>query len=141
MADLDYLKKLTEELAKEVDGNLYGGPLFGLMCDYFNTINSYISIVKSDGKILFLNNALIKRMKDLGYSDIKKYIGKTCVEIDSSKSFHLDAIKECAETAKVVVRRDIISKYSNETYDLVCLPLKYNGVLAIVEMWTKIVIT
>jgi len=138
MVDLNKLKELTYELAEEIQGNLHAGPLFGLLMSYFDTVNTYVSIIRNDKTVLYLNKAARERIEELGL-DPDDYIDEVCVGLrDQCGLVNNCPLEECIETKKIVVRHNIKSPITDIRYTVVCMPLVYNGVSAVVEMWTEV---
>ncbi len=138
MVDLSRLKQLEEELRLEVEGKLSNGPLLDILFTYFNTFDTYIVITDKKRNILFLNESIKDRISDLGH-DPEKFIRAPCIGILTGECPLKDncPVVKCMETKKVVVKKNTKSPMSDKIYDLVCMPLKYNGVSSVVEMWTE----
>jgi len=138
MADLTKLKMLTEELEREMHGDSTNGHIFSLLMEYFDGIESFVSIIDRDGTVLYLNKYLRDRLKELGHQDANEYINKKVIEIDPKRTIHQKTVMKCIDTKKITVQRDVKSKYSNKIYDLICMPLKYNGVSGVIEIWEEV---
>ena len=138
MADLTNLKKLTHELSEEIKGNIHAGPLFGLLTSYFDTIDTYVTIIRNDKTVLYLNKAVRERIEELGL-DPDDYIDGICIGSKGKCGLVNNCpLEECIETKKIVVRHDVKSPITDIRYTVVCMPLIYNGVSAVVEMWTEV---
>jgi len=138
MTDLTNLKLLTQELAEEIKGNFHAGPLFGLLSSYFDTIDTNIAMVRSDKVVLFLNKTTRKRLKELNI-DPDKFINSPCIPSVNNCGLSSNCpLEECVKKKKVITRIDVTSPCSDKHYTVVCLPLKYNGVSAVIEMWTEV---
>lgn len=137
MTDLTKLKMLTEELAKEMSGENSNGQIFELLKQYFDGLESFVSILDKDGNVLYLNKCLSKRLRELGHQDANCYINKPVIEIDPKKMIHQKTVMKCIKTKKVTIQKGLKSKYSEKIYDLVCMPLKYDGVSGVIEIWEE----
>ena len=138
MVDLSNLKKLTNELAEEIHGNIHAGPLFGLLTEYYDTIDTYVAVIKNDKTVLYLNKAARKRMEELGLNP-DDYINEVCAGLKEQCGLVNNCpLEECVKTKKIVVRHDAKSPVTDIRYTVVCMPLLYNGVSGVIEMWTEV---
>lgn len=138
MTDLTRLKELTEELAREVKNNICAGPLFKLLTQYFEEFETLVCIIRADKYVLYMNKATQDKIRSLGVNP-SIYINAPCIgNLENNCPLKGNCpIDECKEQKKVVVRSNVKSPISNNIYDLVCLPLRYNGVSAVIEMWVE----
>jgi len=138
MTDLTKLKQLEEELRQEIEGNLKEGPLFGMLVSYFDKFGTYIAILKSDRTLIYLNKSARDRIKLCG-TNPDDLINKPCMAIGGECELSENcSLKECVNTKKVVSKVNVKGFLSDKRYNLVCLPLIYNGVSAVIEMWTEV---
>ena len=137
MADLTYLKKLTKELNNEIRNNIESGPVFGMLKSYFDDFETLIVIIRvSDKKVLYMNKATCNKIISIGENP-KHFINSPCIGLSMKNCPLKDAcpIEECGKTKKVILRTNVKSPLSENRYHVVCLPLRYNGVSAVIEMW------
>ena len=138
--DIIYLKQLTEELKEEV-GNHKGGPTVAYMASLLDKLNTASIMFAKDGYVLHINKYLkdrIIRLTDVSKEELLNYdknycraglcpfVGETC------------PMRECAEKNKVVMKYNVKGTLTGTLYNLVCVPLRYNGSYAVVEFWIEV---
>ena len=139
MYDSTKLKILTDELRRELEGNLYGSPIFGMLQNYFNTIDTRIVIFDKNKKGLFINDYGLRKFEEMGF-DGKKLIGMICppnfCPLYGEECLH----DKCLKTKKIITKCNVNCPLpgSNAKHHVTCLPLKNNGVSAVIEIWTEV---
>ena len=138
MVDLTTLKQLTEEL-KKLENDVYNSPLFTMLTYYFNTINTRIIIFDNQKRGLFINKYGLDKFKEMGF-DGTQLIGKKCPPNFCPLYGDKCPNGQCIKTKKVVTRCDVDCPLPNskERHHVTCIPLKYNGVSGVVEIWTEV---
>ena len=89
--------------------------------------------------IKFINIYGLKKFKELNI-DGNQFLNKKCPEGLCSLYGQKCPFHQCKKTKKVVTRCDVDCPFpdSNERHHITCIPLKYNGVSAVIEIWTEV---
>ena len=136
MANLDGLKRLTKELAEEIHYE-EKGRVFKLMRLIFDNIESYVTIMNSDCGILYINPSAYSSFKENFNIDIHE--GTNCKEIINlfSQDYCKNCIAKMCMSQKKVLNEIFESKKTGKKYWRTCIPLAYNGVSGVIEIWEE----
>jgi len=134
---LKRLEVLTEELSNSIDNPTHPHQVFRCMCNFFDTLNVCVAIVREDKTVIFLNNRLIERLKKCTNIDTSDLIFKKCSGINNKCPLQNHCDNIWSDKSKINIFNDIKSPWSGEIFDVVILPLRVNGVCAIIEIWSS----
>jgi len=125
------LKQITNALASELHTHEYG-PAFAFITFIFNKIDNCVAILDEHQKMIFVNDASVKLAKECG-EDATSYIGKSCTEIKKCGGMVCEScpVKQVLTTRRVT-STPIKSSYDKQQRTLVCIPLLYDGVSAVI---------
>ena len=136
MADLNNLQRLTQELAEEIHYEEYGH-VFKLMSLIFDNVESYVVIIDTNCKLLYINPAAIKACKDLVNIDINT--GDNCIKMmQSNPELCKDCLAKSCINQKKVLNEVTISPNTNIKYWRTCIPLAYDGISGVIEILEKL---
>lgn len=124
--NIDYLKDITKDLAKEIDLNEHG-PIISLLEIIFDNIESLVFIINTDDIIIFINKSAIEYMSRVHGCDGACAIGKTwycsfCDEKPDEGFIHDRAMNE-----RRVLTEVFDSPFSDNKFEITAIPLVYNG--------------
>lgn len=132
---------LTDNFESEIDIGGGGGLIFTCLTSFFDKLsNVAISIVRDDKIVLYLNKFAKQQITKSGFNPYE-FIGEKC--IGERIGWECPAKDKCTKNKiwsagrRAVLFRDIKGPCSDESYTLLLLPLKFDGVRAIVELWFK----
>lgn len=130
------LRRLTQELAEEIRYEEYG-QAFKFMRLIFDNIESYITIMDSNCKILYINPSAIKSAKDLLNVDL--HVGSNCKDIiNIINPIHCkDCLARACINKRKVLNEIFGSIKTGKKYWRTCIPLAYNGISGVIEIWEK----
>jgi len=129
---------MMEQLALELKKTPEGGPLFHSFAKYFDTLDTCVAIVNTDKLVLFLNQSIRERFKEIN-QDSDKFIMAPCAGIQGNCGLIHDCpLEESIKYNKIVTRCNVKSPLSDYMYNVTCMPLKYNGVSSVIEMWVRV---
>jgi len=132
MVNLELLKQLTQELAEEIKLGKNGNT-FNSICSIFDNLESYVAIVNSDCKLIYLNPSAIRNYKIRTNMDIK--IGDNCLKLlQDNKEFCLDCLSQRCKNQRKVLSEIMTSPNTGIKYWRTCIPLIYNGTSGVIEI-------
>lgn len=120
---INYLKVITQELAREIDLNEHG-PIISLLEIIFDKINSLVFIINMDDVVVYANRSAIDYIKSTYGVDILNEKWYCCFGDEKPKDnlIHDEAIKK-----RKVINRELHSPLSNIDFNVTAIPLIYNG--------------
>ena len=135
MTNLDNLKRLTKELAEEVEYQEHG-IAFKFIKLILDSIKSPAFIITREYDTVYLNPTAIKMAKKYG---ISTELGVKCYNV----LFHKDEpCKECPVTRALKTRRventEWKSPLTGKKYMVTDIPLLFNGVAGVIEILNPI---
>jgi hypothetical protein len=133
MVDLDKLREITEELANEIHDE-ERGKIWDLVTLIFDNVDSPVCIFDNECNILYLNPRTIIGLGRVG-QDGNEWIGKNAKDTDGCNNLDCDTCK----IKKVLCSRKVetvtyCSPYSDEKFNMVCIPLIYNGTSGVITI-------
>lgn len=138
MSDIDNtinnLKRLTKELAEEIKNEEYGR-MFDFCKLIFSNLNTYVIIIGLDEKIKYMNPSLSKYLKSVD-SDLK--VGDIWYKNWDSKSIPKDHPSCEALKTRTVVHKKLEYPKLKSTYDVIAIPLIYNGISGTICLFNKV---
>jgi hypothetical protein len=139
MVDLTKLEKLTNELEEDIKGIYNSGLLYDFFRKYFDSIKNNIAIIRTiDKRVLFVNKYTKNQLKNL---DIQrdKWDDVPCIGHNGGCPIGLDncPVQEVADTNKIIINFHIKGPETGNLYTLICMPLNYNSIKAVIEMWVE----
>ena len=135
MANLTPLRRLTKELAEEVEYDEHG-KVWKLITFILDNVNSPAAIIDKDHILLFQNKSCKERFKKVGF-DGEKYIGKSIRDSEFCKPIAMDCSKcpvQLAMDTKEVHTIDYKSFVTGITYKMICIPLVFDGVSGVLAI-------
>jgi len=135
MVNLSPLKRLTKQLAEEVEYDEHG-KVWKFITLILNSVNSPAAIIGADHKLLFINKETIKRHKLMNF-DIEGEVGKTLRKSRFCKPLGMDCnkcpVKNAMDT-KEVHTIDYKSDITGINYKMICIPLIFDGVSGVLAI-------
>ena len=132
------LDNLFDKLAKEIKDDPKGGPIFSMYRTYLNTIDTCVAIVTRDKEVVFINQHIRERLIELGI-DPDAMMYSPCLGIQKGCGLINDCpVEKAIETNSIVTRCNVDSPISDKKYHVTCMPLKYNGTSAVIEIWVAV---
>ena len=135
------LEVLTKNLLTGIEHPFDSNGILKMLEDYFDTMDTCIAIVRDDYQCIFMNKYAIERME--GFTKYKKdaFVGKPCLGIQAScplkDKCNSDIVWEDTNTPQIRLYKNVTSAISDNIYDVIISPLKFNGTKAIIEMWVE----
>jgi hypothetical protein len=136
MANLDGLKQLTMELAEEIHYDEHGS-VFKLVCMIFDSITSYVTIMDTECKLIYINPSAVKACKDILHINVQP--GDNCRKIIGTidPSYCKKCMAKICMNQKKVFNEIFTSRKTTKKYWRTCIPLAYNGVSGTIEILEK----
>ena len=135
MANLTPLRRLTKELAEEIEYEEHG-KAWKFITLILNSVNSPAAIIDSDHKLLFINKETIKRHKNIGF-EIENEVGKSVRKTRFCKPLAMDCSKcpvQLAMDTREVHTIDYKSDITGINYKMLCIPLVFDGVSGVLAI-------
>jgi len=135
MTNLSPLRRLTRELAEEVEYDEHGRA-WKFMTLILNSVQSPAAIIGSDHKLLFVNQETIKRHTAHGF-EIESEVGKTVRKTRFCKPLAMDCSKcpvQKSIDTKEVHTIDYRSDITGILYKMICIPLVFDGVSGVLTI-------
>jgi len=133
------IEEITKNLLTGIEHPFDSNGVLKMLEDYFDTIDTCIAIVRDDYQCIFMNKHAIEQMEKSTKFVKSDFVGKPCLGIqaicplkDRCKS---DKVWDNTKRSQVRVYKNIKSGISDNMYDVVISPLKFNGIKAIIEIW------
>ena len=129
MVNLSSLKRLTKQLAEEIEYDEHG-TAWKFITLILDSVNSPSAIIGADHKLLFINNETIKRHNKIGF-DIENELGKSVRKTRFCKPLGMDCSKcpvQNSMKTKEVYTIDYKSDITGILYRMICIPLVFDGV-------------
>ena len=130
--NLNKLKRLTKELAEEVH-YAEEGPIFKLVTLLLDNVTTFAVIVDNDKNLIWANKASINNASTAGIN-IESYYGQDCSKIHLCNGECDKCPVTKAVTSKKVHTTFFECVVSHDIYDMICIPLIYDGVSGVIVM-------
>jgi len=138
MTDLSNLKRLTKELAEEIEKDEHG-KVWDLVTFILDNIESPATVVSRDHKLLYINKETEKRFAEIGYKNL--HMNKSLKDSPFCKSIlgscKICPIQETLETRKVHTNT-FNSHLTGKVYRMVCIPLVFDGISGVLAILSDI---
>jgi len=135
MVELNSLKRLTMELAEEIEYDEHG-KVWKFITLILDSVNSPAAIIGADHTLLYINKETIKRHAIQGF-DIEDELGKTVRKTRFCRPLEMDCSKcpimKSMET-KEVYTIDYKSDITGILYKMICIPLVFDGVSGVLAI-------
>lgn len=140
---LDKLESIVKNITNGFD-NPEDSKIFKCLCNFLDTLNAIVCIIRDDFKCIFINKFTQTYMTKRSEYSVDDFINKPCLGMSGycpiKEKCNEDGVWKSNSDSKIKCYTNIESpmRDSDTTFDVMIIPLSVNGTKGIIEIWIEV---